>query len=416
MNAEILAVGTELLLGETIDTNSAEISLEMAALGVNVYYKSTIGDNAVRMAAVLSQAMTRSEIVIVTGGLGPTNDDITREVLAGVTGRELVTDEEALAHIKQFFQSTGREMTANNARQALIPEGARILPNPRGTAPGIYLKAGRTHVFCIPGVPTEMRTMLKESVVPEVASLMENHFVIRSRTMKFYGIGESALAAEVEDLLDGSNPTVAPYAGLGDVRLRITARSLSEREAWDLIEPVEEEIRKRVGAYLYGYNEETLESVVGKLLLRNDAVVTVAESCTGGLVGHRLTNLPGASRYFGQGWVTYSNEAKEKELGVPKDMLAKYGAVSAEVAGAMAKGALEKSGADIAVAITGIAGPDGGTPSKPVGLVFFGCALRGSGVRTHSRQFRGPREDIKWRAANEALNTLRLTLLEPYVL
>ncbi len=410
MNAELIAVGTEILLGDIVDTNSSEISQQLAAMGVNVYYHSTVGDNPLRMAAVLSAAMVRSEIVIVTGGLGPTEDDMTREILAAVTGRPLVQHDGALQHITEYFRSVGREMTSNNRKQALIPQGAEIIPNPRGTAPGIHLTFGRTHVFCVPGVPTEMRTMWAESVVPTILELEGQEAIIRSRTLRFYGIGESTLEERVSDLLHSDNPTLAPYAGLGEVRLRITARAATIEEVSSLIQPIEDELKARLGEFLYGYDDASLESTVAQLLTDSNRTVAVAESCTGGLVSHRLTNIAGSSTYFRQGWVTYSNEAKMRELGVPEALLEELGAVSGPVAAAMAQGALARSGADVAVATTGIAGPGGATATKPVGLVYFGFAVRDGEVSSFSRQFRGHREDIKWRSASEAINTVRRLL------
>jgi len=416
MNAEIVAVGTELLLGNIVDTNSAEISASLAELGVNVYFHTSVGDNPLRLAAVLGQALLRSDLVIVTGGLGPTQDDITKEALAAVTGFPLELRAEARAHVEQYFKATGRPMTENNLRQAMLPKGAEMLPNPRGTAPGVYLRAGRCHVFCLPGVPTEMRTMWREAVVPRLMQLVAGEGgVIHSRTLHFYGIGEALLESKVEDLLRGSNPTVAPYAGAGEVRLRVTAKARSKEEAEALIGPVEAEIRARVGEYLYGFDGENLETVVGRLLAEASMTLAVAESCTGGLVAHRITNVPGSSAYFRQGWVVYSNEAKVKELGVDPGLLEAHGAVSEPVARAMALGAKERSGAEIAVAVTGIAGPGGGTEAKPVGFVCFGLAHPG-GALSFSRNFRGAREDVKWRSASEALNAVRRVLLGNFVL
>lgn len=416
MNAEIVAVGTELLLGNIVDTNSAEISTALAELGVNVYFHTAVGDNPLRLQAALGQALLRSDLVIVTGGLGPTQDDITREALAAVSGHPLELRPEARAHIEQCFKATGRPMTENNLRQAMLPKGAQMLPNPRGTAPGIYLQAGRCHVFCLPGVPTEMRAMWRESVAPRLKELVrEEEGVIHSRTLHFYGIGEALLESKVEDLLKGANPTVAPYAGTGEVRLRITAKAASLEEARALIAPVEARIKERVGEYLYGYDGENLETVVGRLLTETSKTLAVAESCTGGLLAHRITNVPGSSAYFRQGWVVYSNDAKVEELGVDQALLEEHGAVSEPVARAMAQGARERSGADFAAAVTGIAGPGGGTGAKPVGFVCFGLAHPG-GTRTFSRTFRGGREDVKWRSASEALNALRLALLGRLVL
>lgn len=412
MNAEIVAVGTELLLGNIVDTNSAEISTALAGLGINVYFHTSVGDNPLRLAAVLGQALLRSELVVVTGGLGPTQDDMTKEALAAVTGLPLELHPGARAHVEEYFRATGRTMTENNLRQAMLPRGAEMLPNPRGTAPGVYLWTGRCHVFCLPGVPTEMRTMWRESVDPRLKRIVaaEGGGVIHSRTLHFYGIGESLLETKVEDLMRGSNPTVAPYAGQGEVRLRVTAKAGSKEEAEAMIAPVESAIKARVGEHLYGYDGENLETVVGRLLAQSSRWLAVAESCTGGLLAHRITNVPGSSAYFRQGWVVYSNEAKVKELGVDPGLLAAYGAVSEPVARAMAAGAKERSGADYAVAVTGIAGPGGGSEQKPVGFVCFGLAHPG-GVESFSRQFRGAREDIKWRSASEALNAVRLALL-----
>lgn len=409
LKAEIVSVGTELLLGQVIDTNTVEISQSLAELGIGCYFHTSVGDNPLRLAAVLSQALVRSNVVIITGGLGPTEDDLTKEVLAAVTGRPLVLDPAAREHVERYFRSVGREMSQNNLRQAMLPQGAEMLPNPRGTAPGVYLLAHGAHVFCLPGVPTEMRTMWKESVAPRLARIREGGGVIRSKTLRFYGIGEAALEERVKDLLHGDNPTLAPYASVGEVRLRITARAESEEAAAALIAPLQQEILRRVGEYLYGEDDDSLESVVGRLLQAKGMRLATAESCTGGLIAHRITNVPGSSAYFGQGWIVYSNEAKTRELGVNPKTLERFGAVSEEVAQEMAQGALQRSGADIAVAVTGIAGPTGGTPTKPVGTVCFAVATA-QGSQTVTRSFRGSREDIKWRSASEALNLARLAL------
>ncbi len=409
VNAEIVSVGTELLLGQIVDTNSAEIAQRLAELGINVYFHSSVGDNPVRLAMVLATALTRSDIVIVTGGLGPTEDDITKEALAGVTGRPLELHPDALRHVQSYFQRVGREMTDNNRRQAMIPRGGKIIDNPRGTAPGVYLTVGGKHVFCVPGVPTEMRTMLLEGVLPMLATVRGNGEIV-SKTLKFYGIGESALETEVMDLLRSENPTVAPYAGLGEVKLRVTARAHSADEARRMIEPVVDELFRRVGKYHYGYDDDTLESVVAGMLTERGMTLATAESCTGGLVAHRMTNIPGSSAYFNKGWITYSNDAKARELGVDPKLIEEHGAVSEQVARAMAVGALERASASVAVATTGVAGPGGGTAAKPVGLVWFAVATAGGEVSAHSRQFQGRREDIKWRSSSEAINFVRSVL------
>lgn len=410
MKAEIIAVGTELLLGQIVDTNTVEIAESLAELGIGCFFHTSVGDNPLRLASVLTQALLRSQIVIVTGGLGPTEDDLTKEALAAVTGRELKIHPQALEHVQEFFQATGRTMPENNLRQAMLPEGAEMLDNPRGTAPGVYLSSHGVHVFCLPGVPTEMRTMWKESVVPRLVALSGGPAVIHSRTLRFYGIGESALEEKVKDLLHADNPTVAPYASIGEARLRITARAASKDAARSLIEPVEREIVSRVGEFVYGEGDDSLEAVVGRLLTERGLWLATAESCTGGLIAHRITNVPGSSAYLRQGWIVYSNEAKQAELGVDQAILERHGAVSEEVATEMAQGAIRRSGADISVAVTGIAGPGGGSPEKPVGMVCFAVATADQ-VKAVTRHFRGNREDIKWRSASEALNLIRLALI-----
>lgn len=410
MKAEIIAVGTELLLGQIVDTNTVEISESLAELGIGCFFHTSVGDNPLRLAAVLGQALLRSDLVIITGGLGPTEDDLTKEALAAVTGRSLKLHPEALAHVQGYFQAIGREMSENNLRQAMLPEGAEMLDNPRGTAPGVYLMSHGVHVFCLPGVPTEMRTMWKESVIPRLASISGGSAVIHSKTLRFYGIGESTLEEKVKDLLHNANPTLAPYASVGEARLRITARAESQEAATALIAPIEKEIMARVGEFLYGEGDDSLEGVVGRLLVERGLWLATAESCTGGLIAHRITNVPGSSAYLRQGWIVYSNQAKREELGVGQTTLERYGAVSEEVAAEMAKGALRRAAADVAVAVTGIAGPGGGSDVKPVGTVCLAVATVND-LRAVTRHFRGNREDIKWRSASEALNLVRLALI-----
>lgn len=412
LKAEIIAAGTELLLGETVDTNTAEISTWLADLGIGVYFHQTVGDNRLRMAAALSHALLRSNLIVITGGLGPTEDDMTKEVLAAVSGRPLYLHEESLAEIAAFFAARGRTMSENNRRQAMLPQGAEVLKNPIGTAPGVYVEINGAHVFCLPGVPSEMRAMWRESVVPILRRLVDGPYVISSRTLRFYGIGESDLETQVSDLLHGHNPTLAPYAGPGEVRLRITARASSEAEALRLIEPLEKEIEARVGHALYGKDDETLEGVVGNLLRETNRTLALAESCTGGLIAHRITNVAGSSTYFKQGWVVYSNEAKASLLGVDESVLKTHGAVSAECAAQMAIGALERAESDVALSVTGIAGPGGGSEHKPVGLVYFGLAGFGE-VKTFRRVFPAPnREQVKGRSSSEALYLLWRHLLD----
>ncbi|HLT59373.1 MAG: competence/damage-inducible protein A [Limnochordales bacterium] len=406
VRAELVMIGTEMLLGEIVDSNAARIAQRLAALGIHVYFKTTVGDNWTRMALALSQALSRADIVITSGGLGPTQDDLTREVVAAVLGVPLVEDPEALAHVEGWFRRMQREMPASNRKQALVPQGAVVIPNPRGTAPGIIARRGHQAVICLPGVPYELTAMMDESVIP----YLERHFApngrLHSRVLKFYGIGESALAERLGDLLNMENPTVATYAGRAEVRVRITARTSDGTAPEDLLAPVEAEVRRRAGEYLYGVDQDTLETVAGRALAALGWTVGLAESCTGGLIAARLTNVPGSSAYFLGSVVAYSNEAKAQLLGVPPDVLAEHGAVSAPVAEAMAAGAMERLGATMGVSVTGIAGPGGGTPEKPVGLVYIGLA-RGDWREVHRLQLAGDRERIRWHTSQAALDLIR---------
>ncbi|HHY47344.1 MAG TPA: competence/damage-inducible protein A [Firmicutes bacterium] len=414
MNAEVITVGTELLLGHVVDTNSAYIGKRLAEVGINLFFKSAVGDNLDRIVQQLRLSMSRASIVIVTGGLGPTGDDITKEALAIATGREMVLVPRLAVEIEKRFASMGRQMTPNNLRQAEIPKGAEPLPNPAGTAPGVMLEHGGVTVFLLPGVPREMRTMFEDSVMPYLKQRLAGEgggAVIKSRTLKVAGLGESACEAEIADILrEQTNPTIAPLAYPGEVLLRITARALDERAALDLIAPVEEKIRERLGPAVFGVDDETLESACARLAIKNRVRIAVAESCTGGLISHRLTNVPGVSETYVLGVVSYSNDAKERVLGVPGAVLSRYGAVSRECAIAMARGVMALGPADIGIATTGIAGPSGATPTKPVGLVYIALAS-GSSVVSSRFNFPGNREEIKLRAANAALNMLRLWLL-----
>ena len=358
-SAEILAVGTEVLLGDLVDTNTAWLSARLAALGVSVYRHVTVGDNKQRIVAALLEASSRADLVITTGGLGPTSDDLTNECLGLAAGRQMVEYPEARRHVDEMFARFGREPTSSNYKQALFPEGSRLIPNPLGTAMGALLELDGALVATFPGVPIEMKRMFGETLEPFIKQRTEGSIV--SRTLWFTGIGESALAEKVQDLLDASDPTVAPLAGQGKVRLRVTARAASLEEAEKRIEPVAEEILNRLKKYYFGEDDETLEGVVGRLLTEKGATLALAESCTGGLLAKRLTDRAGSSAYFVEGLVTYSNEAKERLLGVPHELLVEYGAVSAPVARAMAEGVREDADTDYGLSITGVAGPDGGT-------------------------------------------------------
>jgi nicotinamide-nucleotide amidase len=411
-SAEIVTIGTEMLLGDLVDTNTAWLSARLATLGVGVYRHTTVGDNRVRIVGALGEAASRADLVVTTGGLGPTSDDLTNECLAAVAGRGMVEYPEARTHVDEMFKRFGREPTANNYKQALFPEGTELIPNPLGTAMGALLEADGTLFATLPGVPSEMRGMFEETLEPLIRARTDGSIV--SRTLWFAGIGESALAEKVQDFLDATDPTVAPLAGQGKVRLRITTRAATQEEAEERIAPVEREILARLGEYYFGEDDETLEGAVGRLLETQEATLALAESCTGGLLAKRLTDMPGSSAYFKEGLVTYSNESKERWLGVPHEMLAEHGAVSEPVARKMAEGARRLAGTDYGLSVTGIAGPDGGTEEKPVGLVFVGLsdAERTFAERLDLSAWARSREAIRERSANRAFDVLRLRLEE----
>lgn len=410
--AELLSVGTELLLGEIVDTNAAYLSRALADAGIDVYYKTTVGDNRLRLATAMGIALSRSDILIVTGGLGPTQDDITKEVLAALLGIPLELRADAWEGIQSLLTRRGRPVTENNKRQAMLPQGARLIPNPVGVAPGVWLEHGSKLIVCLPGVPAEMTAMVEESVLPWLKERTASA-PLHSKVLRFRDIGESALEHELMDLfIHQTSPTLALYAGSGEVRLRMTCRAASRELAEAAFAPVEQEIRRRVGRYIYATGNEPLERLVGAALRRAGATVAVAESCTGGLIGQRLTSVPGSSDYFLGGIVAYHNDVKRRALGVPAELLEAYGAVSEQVARAMAEGVRTVLGADFGLAVTGIAGPGGGTEEKPVGTVFIGCAAA-DGARVVHRLFRGTRDAIRQQTADEALYLLLRALEAP---
>jgi nicotinamide-nucleotide amidase len=350
--------------------------------------------------------------VVTTGGLGPTSDDLTNACLSTLTGREMVEYPEAREHVDEMFARFGRQPTANNYKQALFPAGTELIPNPVGTAMGALVEWEGTLFATLPGVPTEMKTMFGETLEPMIRARSEGSIV--SKTLHFAGIGESALAEKVQEFLDATDPTVAPLAGQGRVRLRITTRAATEREAQEKIAPVEKEVIARLGDYFFGEDGETLEGAVARLLEERSATLALAESCTGGLLAKRLTDMPGASAYFTEALVTYSNESKERLLGVPHALIAEHGAVSEAVAREMAEGARRVSGADYGLSVTGVAGPDGGTEEKPVGLVFVGIsdAEDTFAEKVDLTAWARSRDSIRERSTNRAFDLLRLRLEE----
>lgn len=410
MTVELICVGTELLLGNIVNTNGAYISEKCAMLGLSMYYQSVVGDNAGRLEELLNTAKERSEVVILCGGLGPTQDDLTKETAAKVMGKALVEDARARDEIDKFLTKRGRTITDNNWKQALVPEGCKVMYNPNGTAPGIIMEEGNTRIILLPGPPNELIPMFEEQVYPYLHDLQPE--IICSKMVKLCGIGESAAETEILDLLDGQNPTVAPYAKTGEVHLRITAKAETKEQAFALINPVEEELQRRFGDLIYTDEEqETLEMAVAGLLSKYNLSAATAESCTGGLLAGRLVNVPGISEHFQEGYITYANKAKEKILGVSHETLEAYGAVSEETAQEMAEGAAKAAGADIGIATTGIAGPDGGTEEKPVGLVYIGCYCKGK-LYAERNLYTGNRSKIREYAVASALTLMRKAILE----
>lgn len=407
MNAIILAIGDELAGGQTVDTNSAFLAERLAARGIEVVEHRTVGDDRDAIAAALAQAARRADIVLASGGLGPTPDDLTRHALADAAECELIVNSSCLADIREFFRRRGRKMAPVNEIQAMLPAGAEPLPNPLGSAPGIAAALGRARVFALPGVPGEMREMYLAAVEPRLAG--RGSAVVR-RILHTYGQGESDIGAAIADLMRrGAKTTVGTTVAAGIVSARITARGDSPGQAERLAAAAAGEIRSRLGELVIGEGDETMASAVGRLLRRSRQTLATAESCTGGLIGQMVTDVPGASDYYVGGVVCYANELKRDLLGVSEETLATHGAVSEPVAAAMADGCRERLGGDWGIATTGIAGPTGGSDEKPVGLVYISLAgARGTKVRRHV--FPGTREIIRRRAALAALNALRLAL------
>ena len=403
---EILSVGTEILLGDILNTNSRYLSLELAKLGISVLRHTTVGDNHERLAAALKTALERSDIVIATGGLGPTADDITRDVCCEVMGFELMLDEGIAAKIRSYFESKCIEMPESNLRQAHVPVGGTVFENNHGTAPGLGLKKGGKCVVILPGPPYEMAPMYHESVVPYLAEYSDGAIV--SHTVRTMGIGESAMAELVVDLLESENPTVAPYAKKGEALLRVTAKADNEEEAEKLCAPVIDEIKSRLGGYVYGIDSESIEQRVVELLKTNNLTLATAESCTAGYIPKRITDIPGASSVFEYGAITYSNDVKQKVLGVKEETLKAYGAVSEQTAREMAAGIRRISGADIGLAVTGIAGPGSDGTDKPVGLCYIAINAAGYEKFEKIETGKNDREYNRYVTGSRALNLVRI--------
>nr|WP_092067793.1 competence/damage-inducible protein A [Dendrosporobacter quercicolus]NSL46778.1 competence/damage-inducible protein A [Dendrosporobacter quercicolus DSM 1736]SDL63629.1 nicotinamide-nucleotide amidase [Dendrosporobacter quercicolus] len=416
MIVEILTTGTELLLGQIVNTNAPYLAQQLNKLGFDVLYQTTIGDNRERMSSVLIQALSRADLVITSGGLGPTQGDITKEVSAQVFNRKLVLHEPSKAKIKCFFAERHAAMPESNLRQAMIPEGAVILNNERGTAPGVIIENNGKTLINLPGPPHELEFMFEQYVAPYLKGKYGVQGAIVSRVLRTYGLGESMLEEKIKDLiLAQKNPTIALLARKGEVVIRLTARGETELEANQLIAELAETITPRISEYLFGIDDDNMEFVVGQNLLSNKLSLALAESCTGGLVSSRLTDIPGSSSYLQGSVVCYSNDVKVQDIGVANEILLQHGAVSEQTAIAMAAGIRRKFSTDIGVGVTGIAGPGGATADKPVGLVYI--AIDGpAGPKCYKNHFEGQRTEIKFRSSQEALDTIRryvrdLTLL-----
>ncbi|WP_303867430.1 competence/damage-inducible protein A [Acetobacterium wieringae] len=410
MKCELISVGTELLVGDTLNTNVQFLSRELSQLGIRVLYHTTVGDNPQRLEEAVRIAFERSDLIITTGGLGPTQDDLTKEVIAEIFGKKLVQDQKTKDDLMQYFANREFTMTPNNLKQTFIPEGAEILFNPCGTAPGILLREQGRIIIMLPGPPREMTRMFEEAVLP-VLQQDHNQLVI-SRYYNLSDIGESAAEDRLLDLIDTQvNPTIATYAKMGEVLVRITANGNDENEINALLDHYEGIMLSRFEDHIFTFSKASLQETVAKLLLDNTITLATAESCTGGLIAAQLTEHPGISRIFGTGLVTYSNEAKMKLLNVSKDTLDTYGAVSAETASEMCKNLSTLSGARLNVSVTGIAGPDGGSDEKPVGLVYIGICFDDQ-TEVYRYHFNGERKVVQQKTANKVFHLIRKTIVD----
>lgn len=418
MIAELISVGTELLLGNIVNTNAAYLAEQCAKLGLSVYYQTVVGDNAARLKETIELAKSRADVIFLGGGLGPTEDDLTKETVAEVFHMKLVEDLHSKEMIQAYFERLGREpgaITSNNWKQAMVPEGALVIDNHNGTAPGLIVEKEGKIVVLLPGPPNEMIPMFRESIFPYLREKQPQ--IIESVTLKVCGMGESKVETEIKDLIQAqTNPTIATYAKTGEVHIRLTAKAEDEKSAHKLMKPIIREIKTRLGRMIYTSDENiTLEQAVVDLLKEEKLTLTTVESCTGGLLCGRIVNVAGASDVLKQGLVTYSNRAKRKLIGVKKSTLKEHGAVSEKTAIEMVKGGSFVTGSDVCVSVTGVAGPDGGTEEKPVGLVYIACGVQGK-IQVKKYQFTGNRQKIREYAVVSALTLLRECLLENFQL
>jgi nicotinamide-nucleotide amidase len=408
--AEIIAIGSELLAPDRSDTNSLWLTEQLNSIGIEVMLKTIVGDDDNRLEEAIKDAVKRSKVVITTGGLGPTEDDITRKVAARALGRRLFLDEDVLQVIRDRFQSFGRTMPERNSRQAMVIDGAEVLPNPNGSAPGLFIEHQGTSVALLPGPPRELQPMFQDHVRARLVSKAGNIRVVR-RILKVVGMGESAIDEKIAPIYTQyTNPQTSILFNKSEVDVQLTARGRTEQDANQLLDKVSAQLEEKLGHSIFSFRGETMEEVVGLRLTLGGYTLSVAESCTGGLIAERLTDVPGSSRYFIEGVVAYSNDAKTRTLGVEPILLMEHGAVSGPVAEAMAEGIRKRSGTDFGLAVTGIAGPDGGTEEKPVGLVYIALA---DDVQTQHRKLMlpGDRYLVRWRASQAALDLLRRRLI-----
>lgn len=409
MNAELIAVGTEILLGDIVNTDAQLISQGLSELGINVFYQTVVGDNPDRLRRVVEEAKSRADIIITTGGLGPTLDDLTKETLAAAFGLKLALHQPSMDRLDEFFTKIGRPMTQNNVKQAYLPAGCTVFTNLWGTAPGCAFEADGKHVLMLPGPPRECNPMWKECAMPYLYKLAGGCIV--SHNIRVFGLGESNMETILHDMMASmSNPTIAPYAKTSECFARVTAKADTPEKAEEMLAPVVDKVCKLLGDDVYGVDVDSLEQVVGDGLRARGKTLAVAESCTGGLLSERITNVPGSSDYYLGGVCSYANRIKTDILGVQQQTLDAVGAVSAEVAEQMAEGVARRFGADVGVGITGVAGPGGGTEEKPVGLVYISVWSDGQ-CFTRKIQGTNGRDRVRMQAASTALDMIRRNLL-----
>ena len=411
MSAEIITIGTELLTGSTINTNVSYLSEKLTSLGIETCFQTSVGDNHPHLELVLSEAIKRSKIIVITGGLGPTADDITKQAVSNVLKTRLILETGIVSKIERFFKDRKKEIPSNNYNQALIIRGSMIINNKIGTAPGLIIERDQNIIILLPGVPRELKPMFKDTVSKYLEKKYSKNLVIKSRTLRTFGLGESTVDEKLTHIAEKcSNPSIAFLAHATEVDVKITAKAGNQDIADSLIADVETQIRDSLGDYVFGADDETMEKIVGTILTLRNKTIALAESCTGGLISNLLTNISGSSAYFIESIIAYSNEAKIKLLHVSSQTIEEFGAVSPQTASAMAKGIKELAGSDYGLSITGIAGPTGETSQKPIGLVYIGLAHQ-NGVDTSEHKFFGTRDIIKQKAAQTALDILRKHLI-----